>query len=79
MPPPATLKVAITAEAGYQAEFSVYVTGLDAREKVESFKRMSLNMINASKFKKLEFQLVGMPSADPKSLNEATATLRYAG
>ncbi|PIB00687.1 hypothetical protein CB0940_01182 [Cercospora beticola] len=76
LPPPATLKVAITAEAGYQAEFSVYVTGLDAREKMESFKRMSLKMINASKFKKLEFQLVGMPSADPKSLNEATATLR---
>ncbi|PPJ59594.1 hypothetical protein CBER1_01174 [Cercospora berteroae] len=76
LPPPATLKVAITAEAGYQAEFSVYVTGLDAREKVESFKRMSLKMIDASKLRKLEFHLVGMPSADPKSLNEATATIR---
>lgn len=76
LPAQATLKLALTAEAGYQAEFYIFVSGLQAKEKVESFKRMSLKMVDASVLKKLEFQVCGAEVYDPNSLNASMTTLR---
>ncbi|KAH7072425.1 hypothetical protein FB567DRAFT_506115 [Paraphoma chrysanthemicola] len=76
LPRPKTLKVAVTAEAGFQAEFFVVIVGRDAESKVESFKRQSLRIIDASKLKTLQFQLCGSSVEDPKSLLKATTLLR---
>lgn len=66
----------MTAEAGYQVEFYVLITGLGAEVKAESFRSQSMKMIDTSKLKRLDFQLLGSPREDPTSLNEATALLR---
>lgn len=64
------------ALAGYQSEFSVYVTGLNAAAKAESFKQMSLRMLDRSEFQSLEFQLYGTPQENPRSQLESTMQLR---
>jgi hypothetical protein len=76
LPAPEALKVAVMALAGYQAEFSVYLTGPLVKEKAESFKKMSLQMIDSSKFDILEFQLFGTPAENPRSQLESTVQLR---
>jgi hypothetical protein len=76
---PETLKIAIMSVAGYQAEFSVYLTGLNAREKAKSFEIMSRKMIDDSKFQTLEFQLYGSSEENPKRQIEATLQLRVFG
>ena len=73
---PETLKLAIMAIGGYQAEFSVYVTGLQTKEKAKSFEIMSHKIIDASKLETLEFQLYGSPKEDPQNQLESTLQLR---
>lgn len=74
--PPETLKIAIMAVGGYQAEFSVYVTGLHAKEKALSFEKMARRIVDVSKLDVLDFQLYGTPTEDPKNQLEATLQLR---
>lgn len=64
------------AIGGYQAEFSVYVTGLDTKEKAASFELMSRRMVNESDFDILDFQLYGSPKENPRNQNESTLQLR---
>lgn len=64
------------AVGGYQAEFSVYLTGLQTREKAQSFETMSRRMLDETKLDYLDFQLYGTPEADPKSQLSATLQLR---
>lgn len=64
------------AIGGYQAEFSVYITGIQAREKAQSFERMARKIIDTSKLEALDFQLYGMPKEDPRNQEEATVQLR---
>ncbi len=73
---PETLKIAVMAQAGYQAELSVYMTGLDARAKAESFRLQSLKILDQSRFQVLDFQLYGTPKENPQSQTEATVQLR---
>jgi hypothetical protein len=76
LPAPETLKIALMSIGGYQAEFSVYVTGLQAEEKARAFEAMSRRIVDESKFDKLEFQLYGSSKPNPTSQNEATLQLR---
>jgi hypothetical protein len=70
------MKIAIMAQAGYQAEASVYITGLDALAKAESFKLQSLKILDRSLFQTLDFQLYGAPRPNPRTQLEATVQLR---
>ncbi|KEF59614.1 uncharacterized protein A1O9_04460 [Exophiala aquamarina CBS 119918] len=76
LPAPETLKIAIMAIGGYQAEFSLYVTGLDTKEKAASFELMSRRMVDESQFEILEFQLYGSPKGNPRNQLESTLQLR---
>ncbi|KAH7124571.1 hypothetical protein EDB81DRAFT_846896 [Dactylonectria macrodidyma] len=82
LPPPPTLKVAIQAFGGYQAEILVYAIGLDIEEKAESFEAMVRKDLldetsgDKSKLLTLEVQLLGRCSPDPTSSNAATAVVR---
>ncbi|KAK5045786.1 hypothetical protein LTR84_008879 [Exophiala bonariae] len=73
---PETLKLAIMVVGGYQAEFSVYVTGLDTKEKAASFESMSRRMVKENEFQVLDFQLYGSPKENPRNQNESTLQLR---
>lgn len=81
LPPPETLKVAIQAYAGYQAEILVYAMGLDIKDKAQSFetqvRRSLVSEAKASKkLRKLDVQLLGNCAPDPSSSNAATAVIR---
>ncbi|KAF4996269.1 hypothetical protein FDECE_12513, partial [Fusarium decemcellulare] len=73
---PETLKIAIMAIGGYQAEFSLYITGLQAKEKAHSFEKMARAMVDVSKLDVLDFQLYGTPKDDPLNQLESTVQLR---
>lgn len=80
LPAPPTLKVAVQAQGGYQAEISVHPVGLDIQEKFESFKTMT-NMILKQEvgngdISALEYQLYGSVMDDPTSQQKATAQMR---
>lgn len=77
--PPETLKIAIMAIGGYQAEFSLYITGLDAKAKALSFEKMARRIVDVTKFNVLDFQLYGTPKENPTSQLEATVQLRVLG
>lgn len=64
------------AIGGYQAEFSVYVTGLDTKEKAKSFELMSRRMVDENQFEILDFQLYGSPKENPRNQLESTLQLR---
>ncbi|KAF9781431.1 hypothetical protein IL306_014050 [Fusarium sp. DS 682] len=76
LPAPETLKVAIMALGGYQAEFSIYITGLKAEEKARSFEEMARRIVDTSQFEVLDFQLYGTPRENPRNQLEATVQLR---
>ncbi|RKL32906.1 Isopenicillin N epimerase component 2 [Fusarium proliferatum] len=76
LPAPETLKVAIMALGGYQAEFSLYITGLKTKEKARSFEEMARRIVDTSKFEVLDFQLYGTPKENPRNQLEATVQLR---
>ncbi|KAF2799635.1 DUF1446-domain-containing protein [Melanomma pulvis-pyrius CBS 109.77] len=81
LPPPQTLKVAIQAYGGYQAEILVYAMGLDIEEKAQSFEeqiRIDLQSsgMDHKPFRKLDVQILGSCAPDPKSSNAATAIIR---
>ncbi|KAH8900734.1 DUF1446-domain-containing protein [Thozetella sp. PMI_491] len=76
LPAPTTLKIAIMAIGGYQAEFSIYITGLKVKEKAASFEKMARRMVDVSKLDILDFQLYGTSKEDPQDQLEATMQLR---
>jgi len=81
LPPPETLKVAIQAFAGYQAEILVYTIGLDAEEKARSFetqvrKELARKEGDDKQLRKLEVQLFGSCTTDPRSSDAATSVIR---
>lgn len=80
LPPPPTLKVAIQAVAGYQAEMLVYAIGLDIEEKTKSFESQLREDLEHQQgrepLRKLEVQLFGAAKQNPTSTNAATAVIR---
>lgn len=74
---PETWKIAVMAQAGYQAELSVYITGLDAKAKAESFRLQSLKILDQAQYQVLDFQMHGTPKPNPQNQSEATVQLRY--
>jgi len=80
LPAPLTLKTAIQAHGGYQAEVNLHFAGLDIKEKFESVKKMGNSIlkddIEKGAFSLLDYQLYGSVPEDPQSLAEATVHLR---
>ncbi|KIW34130.1 uncharacterized protein PV07_00926 [Cladophialophora immunda] len=80
LPPPKTLKVAIQAYAGFQAEMIIWAMGLDIEEKAKSVEEQVRREFVADsgkmQFSKLEVQLIGNGAPDPKSSNASTAVIR---
>ena len=81
LPPPKTLKTAIQAYAGYQAEILVYAIGLDIEEKARSFEIQTRRELlvpgnDHKRLRNLQVQLLGCCAPDPKSTNAATGIVR---
>lgn len=78
LPPPQTLKVAIQAHGGYQAEVLVYAIGLDIQEKARSFETQVRRGLKdaPAKLRMLEVQTYGTSAPDPQSSDAATAVIR---
>lgn len=76
LPPPPTLKVAIQAVGGYQAEMSFYAIGLDVEEKAKSLESMSRRILGEDGFEILSVQTIGSCSLDPRSQDAATSRVR---
>ncbi|GJJ09036.1 hypothetical protein Clacol_003258 [Clathrus columnatus] len=80
LPAPETLKVVLQGHGGYQGELAFHPTGLDIKEKFESFKLMTErilkdDLVNGD-LTLLECQLYGSEVIDPRSQREATAYIR---
>lgn len=81
LPPPQTLKVAIQALAGYQAEILVYAIGLDIEEKARCFEAqvrrdLASKQDGRPELQRLDIQLLGRSAHDPLSSDAATAVIR---
>lgn len=80
LPPPQTLKVAVQAYAGFQAELLIYAVGLDVEEKAKSFEvqtRRMLDQVHSNKdLLELTFQLLGRCEPNPRSQIAATTVMR---
>ncbi|KAL4812518.1 hypothetical protein BDW67DRAFT_178657 [Aspergillus spinulosporus] len=79
LPPPPTAKVGITAPAGYQAEYHVYLVGLDIEEKAkftEDQIRESLGPELLKKFSLLKFHVNGSSPIDARNQDLATVDFR---
>ncbi|KAF2006741.1 DUF1446-domain-containing protein [Amniculicola lignicola CBS 123094] len=79
-PPPATTKLAIFYQAGYQSELVVNATGYATSEKFDLYEQMikfGLQRLGIlSKFDILEFQRIGIPEPNPSSQLASTSYLR---
>lgn len=75
-PPPETTKAIIAAPGGYQAEATFYINGLDVAEKAEMMRNQLSHIFRDNNFSKLSIELYGSPSADPRSQQEGTVSLR---
>lgn len=75
-PPPDTTKAIIAAPGGYQAEATFFMNGLDVAEKAEMMRNQLSHIFRHNNFSKLSIELYGSPSADPKSQQEGTVSLR---
>ncbi|PVH71477.1 DUF1446-domain-containing protein [Cadophora sp. DSE1049] len=78
--PPQTLKVAVQAYAGYQAEILIYAVGLDVEKKAESFELQTRKMLKevhgGEEALKVSIELIGSCKLDPKSQASATTVIR---
>ncbi|OAA62526.1 hypothetical protein SPI_04066 [Niveomyces insectorum RCEF 264] len=78
LPPPRTTKVGLTAVGGYQAEFHVYLCGLDLEAKAEWVERQ-IRYAAGDAVKELscfKFSLNGYCPPDPRNQDVATVDLR---
>lgn len=79
LPPPPTTKIGITAPAGFQAEYHIYLVGLDIEEKVEMMEdqlRESIGEENIKKFSMLKFHVNGSSPIDARNQDVATVDFR---
>ncbi|KAH8602080.1 hypothetical protein B0O99DRAFT_588305 [Bisporella sp. PMI_857] len=79
LPPPPTTKIGITAPAGYQAEYHIYLVGLDIEEKAkwtEDQIKESLGEETIKKFSLLKFHVNGSSPIDAKNQDVATVDFR---
>lgn len=78
MPPPSTTKVGLTAVGGYQAEFHIYICGLDLEAKAEWIERQ-IRYSAGETVKELscfKFSLNGYCPDNPRNQDVATCDLR---
>ncbi|KAH8911392.1 DUF1446-domain-containing protein [Coniochaeta sp. PMI_546] len=79
LPPPPTTKVGITAPAGFQAEWHIYLCGLDMAEKcavTEAQVRYAIGEENIPKFTTLKFHQNGSSPIDAENQDLATVDFR---
>ncbi|KAL4808017.1 hypothetical protein BDV18DRAFT_151260 [Aspergillus unguis] len=79
LPPPPTAKVGITAPAGFQAEYHVYLVGLDIEEKAKFMEdqiREALGPETIKKFSLLKFHVNGSSPIDARNQDLATVDFR---
>lgn len=79
LPPPPTTKVGITLPGGFQAEWHIWLCGLDIEEKIQITKDQILYTIgdDISRFTKLKFQQMGTSVCDGAPTQDfATVDLR---
>lgn len=75
-PPPPTTKAMVAAQAGYQAEATFYMNGLDIYQKAEMMRNQLEHIFTGHNFSKLSIELYGSPAVDPKSQQAGTVSLR---
>lgn len=75
-PPPPTTKVGITARGGFQAEMHWFLVGLDIEEKAKMLEEQVRHALDMSKFRVLDFTLIGSALENPRNQNEATVDCR---
>ena len=78
LPPPSTTKVGLTAVGGYQAEFHIYVCGLELEAKAEWIERQ-IRYSAGDAVKELscfKFSLNGYRPDNPRNQDVATCDLR---
>ncbi|KAJ5020808.1 hypothetical protein J3E73DRAFT_395193 [Bipolaris maydis] len=78
LPPPPTTKIGITAPAGWQCEWHMYMAGLDIAEKckvTEDQIRYAMGK-NTSRFTTLRFHAIGSCPPNPTSLDASTVDFR---
>jgi hypothetical protein len=75
-PPPTTTKVAIFARIGYQSVVTVFVTGIDAGEKIDLLRAQLATLFERSELDDLEITPIGVPAAAPATQWEATIAVR---
>lgn len=78
LPPPSTTKVGLTAVGGYQAEFHVYICGLDLEAKAEWIERQIRYSAGdaAKELSCFKFSLNGYCPDNPRNQDVATCDLR---
>ncbi|CAK7212150.1 hypothetical protein SCUCBS95973_001344 [Sporothrix curviconia] len=78
LPAPSTTKVGITAFGGYQAEFHIFICGLDLEAKAEWTEKQIRHSIgkNIDQFSCLSFQLNGYSMENPRSIESSTVDFR---
>lgn len=78
LPPPTTTKVGLTAVGGYQAEFHIYLCGLDLEAKAEMCERQ-IRYAAGDALKELscfKFSLNGYSPDNPRNQDVATVDFR---
>ena len=78
-PPPATTKVAITAPAGWENSFNVYLCGLDIDAKAALVAAQAQDALHGSGVRLHRVEQIGTAATDPQSIEAATVTLRIVG
>ena len=78
LPPPPTTKVGITLPGGFQAEWHIWMCGLDIEEKCKVTENQIRYAIgdNISRFTKLKFQQMGYSAVDAPNQDVATVDFR---
>lgn len=76
LPPPATTKAMIAAPAGYQAEATFYLNGLDVHRKADMMRQQLLHIFTGHNFSTLSIELYGSPAVDPRTQQAGTVCLR---
>jgi hypothetical protein len=76
LPPPATTKAMIAAQAGYEAQAIFYLNGLDVGAKVQMMKQQLKYVFRDHRFSKLSIQVYGSVPDEPRSQAEGTVSLR---
>jgi hypothetical protein len=76
LPPPATTKAMIAAQAGYEAQAVFYINGLDIQAKVQMMKQQLEHVFRNHRFSKLAIQVYGSVPEEPQSQAEGTVSLR---